>query len=346
VGLPVIDIRDFEAKKTAWRWNFFTMMQYAPYMSILIVLLFCVFALASLSAVYIPQYQSYQSACVQRTQDGTVVTRNANSFAYNYAASTYNNRVGKELAKYDADRSQKCALFDKNSTQAQNEAITNLISTRNAYNNSAYQLSLFDQCVNRSKPDFPTLADLARWNINTTAWASDPLEVLVRAGCANSTNFARPEGLANAVFNCSLLPTCILQCDGPDKAALYQATYESGCQSEWLIHAGMFRLALSILVYICLNVSRLLIMLALTRLCWRTITNKGFEFTASCNRLGEFTQETQLKLRKATDTAIRQFEGVAWVYLVLALVVHLPYIIILSAVGSGINQATSQQGSD
>jgi len=141
-------------------------------------------------------------------------------------------------------------------------------------------------------------------------------------------------GLTNGVFNCSLLPTCNLTCTGPDQVAIRAATWDSGCQSEYMVHAGLFRFALSLLVYVCINISRVLIMTALIRLCWRALSQKGFEYIGSCNRLGEMTPQTQEHLKKKTDEVIRRFEAISFILLFIAVLMHIPYIVILSTYGN------------
>jgi len=342
MGLPTIDVRSFDSKKVGWKWNFFTMMKWMPFVSVAIVGCFFIAAIVTMTAVYIPQYQSYQNACVHKSQNGTMVTRNGYSFAYNFAAFEYNEKVGRQMGQYDQRRTKSCTDYGAISQENQRNASLMISNSRTEYNGTAYRLGLFNQCVNGSKPDFPTVNDFARQNITIIAHPfTDPVEAAMRVDCGIMYKYATP-GLEDAVFNCTLLPPCSLACTGPDRQALFQATYDSGCQSEWMVHAGLFRLALAFLVYICLNISRVLIMTALVRLCWRTLSSKGFEFIASCNRMGRFSSVTQDKLKEATDTAMKKFEAVAWVYLVIAVLVHIPYIVILSSVGHSINAATSQ----
>jgi len=128
-----------------------------------------------------------------------------------------------------------------------------------------------------------------------------------------------------------------MPCQGPDKAALMAATKDSGCQSEAMVHAGMFRLVLAVMVYLCINISRILVVTAVVRLSWRSLTGRGFEFKASCNRLGEVDHDAQERLKKKVDEEVQKFERSAYLMLVLSVLVHIPYIIILNIFGKSQN---------
>jgi len=302
-----------------------------------------ILALVAIMGAYIPIYHTYQETCVHRTGNGTLLTRNAYSFAYNYASSDYNDRVAKDLGGYDQTRSADCAQYGQASVQLQTQSDQQQQTYHDDYDLWSGHMALFDQCINHTKSDFPSEPQLRFFVPNITDYVYDVPEWVSRINCSIPEDYGAPL-LQNATFDCTLLPACTLPCTGPDQAALQAATFESGCQSEWMVHAGLFRFALALLTYACLNLSRLLIVMGIVRLCWRSLSRHGFEFRGSVDRLGHITKETADMLKDKTDAAIKHFEGVAWIMLTAAILVHIPYIAVLSSYGSTFNASTRETG--
>jgi len=71
------------------------------------------------------------------------------------------------------------------------------------------------------------------------------------------------------------------------------------------VHAIVFRFVIGILVYICINLSRKMLLGALTRVFWRALTPGGFNFLASCTRTGKLAVDQQQRLIKQ----VRMFES-------------------------------------
>jgi len=332
IGLPVIDVREFKHSKSQ-------NVSYKCYRGLThpgCMVCGCafvgIFVIAALIGLYIPMYQSYQEGCVKNTKDGTMITRTAYSFAYNYAASDYNDDLVDGLRKYDQDRSGRCADYGSASASLQAQSEASMATATEQYDQILSQLVLFDACINGNSSEFP---DAVTLGVTADAYPFSAGEIAMRLDCEIVGDYGYDANeFSNAVFDCSRLPICDMTCDGPDKAAMYAATKEAGCQSEWTVHSGLFRTALALLVYVCINVSRLVIMEALIRLAWRALTRRGFEFRATCDRMGVMNEKTQTKLKKQLDIEIRKFEKSAFGLLVLAILIHIPYIIILELYGS------------
>lgn len=341
MGLPVIDARSFQAKELGWRVNplFWFKVVTHPGMALLIFGIIGLLCLLALLGAYIPIYHDYQSACVHRSSSGTLLTRNAYSFAYNYAASDYNNQVSKSLGQYDRNRTVMCASVGQDRTVQQNKDEKDANTSTSEYDTRAGQLALFEMCINHTKPDFPSAANLSVY-ANTPYPYSQP-EWNERIDCSQAGVYGGPP-ITNATLDCALLPLCHLPCTGPDKQALTAMTYESGCQSEWMVHAGLFRTVFALLVYVCLNISRILITTAVVRLCWRSLSKEGFDFRGSVDRMGRITKETAESIKVKTDAAIKHFEGVAWAMLAVSVLIHIPYIAVLSSYGASFNSSTTE----
>jgi len=299
-----------------------------PFVMILIFSMIGLVIIGALISIYIPLYEDYQSGC-RHSQNGTILTHNSYSFAYNLAAEGSNEMAALGVSRYDGERTKLCAQYAQNSQKQQENAQNAINQQRQTYDSKSSDLALFQKCVNSSL--FPN--DTVFWN--ETGYHNPYLNqtVLNRLNCSIPNAYGSG-GLGNGVFNCSGLPPCDMTCTGPDKVALVAATYDSGCTSEWMFHAGLFRFLFGLLVYVCINISRSLVMMAIIRLAWRSLTPKGFEFKATCNKQGEIDPEFSRKLSKAVDDAVKSYERGALVMLILAVLIHIPYIVLLNQFGN------------
>jgi len=99
-----------------------------------------------------------------------------------------------------------------------------------------------------------------------------------------------------------------------------------------MFHAGLFRFLIALLIYVSLNISRVLVMTAVIRLAWRTLSSQGFEFRGTCSKLGNIEGFDE-RLKVELDKAIRSYERGALLMLVFAVLVHIPYIVVLTRYG-------------
>jgi len=203
---------------------------------------------------------------------------------------------------------------------------------RQTYDSNANDLALYQRCIVPSA--LPS--DPAVW-MNETQYDSpySNTSIAARLQCDRPGVYITT-GLGDASFDCTKLPPCNLTCTGPDKEALMAVTYDSGCISEWTFHAGLFRTLLGLLVFVCINISRVLLMTAVIRLSWRQLTSKGFEFQGTCTKLGDCSGLEE-RLKVAVQKAIKSYERGALVMLVLAVLIHLPYILVLHQYGNHLN---------
>jgi len=240
-----------------------------------------------------------------------------------------NEQMGTKLSSYDKQRTEYCNTATTNFDAQQTQSQTSLATIRQTYDNNANDLALYDLCIDVSVLNFSN--DV--W-LNLTNFSSPFLNssIVTRDACSHAGVYPTV-GLNDGSFNCSLLLPCDLTCSGPDKDALAAVTYDSGCATEWTFHAGIFRALLALLVFVCLNISRILLITATIRLSWRQLTSKGFEFQGTCTKLGTCVGLEE-RLKKAVDAAIKQYERISIAMLVFAVLVHVPYLVILNKYGN------------
>jgi WW domain len=280
-------------------------------------------ALAALIQAYIPVYEQYKEGCLEG-DGGTVVTRNAFSFAWNNAALDGNGKLTDGIESYDRKRTKACGNFsDSANTQA--DSVNRLEQAQVEFAVATSNLDLFVKCVDGSPGKFPdAIAYEVQYGVQS------PFTVVANAESCQQRTEVQAAVLENAVFNCSLLKPCLTTCTGPNEGLLRQATYESGCRSESVVHSGVFTIFVTVLVYVCLNVSRMLFMGGVTRLYWRSLTHEGFIYKASCSRTGKMVANARVDLEKEVKTTRKWLQRKALLMFFLSLCAHLPYIIVLS----------------
>jgi hypothetical protein len=213
---------------------------------------------------------------------------------------------------------------------------TNLAAAVSAQQTNADQTFTIYRCVN-----FTTFGPVNGYN-NTAGGARHPLVIISDAiDRYNSSDHLHPcmpaamsmFNLLPAVFNCSEMPPCTSSCrvSAPFLRAL---SLDAGCVTEYLVHSFIARFGITILVFISLNLSRMLFMAAIVRLGWRSLTPRGFEFVSNCTRIGETSKTISAQLVVQLNKAIANYERFAIFLFGLAILVHIPYVIVLSTINA------------
>eukprot|EP00457_Paulinella_chromatophora_P001493 gb/GEZN01001495.1/.p1 GENE.gb/GEZN01001495.1/~~gb/GEZN01001495.1/.p1 ORF type:complete len:936 (+),score=147.05 gb/GEZN01001495.1/:3-2810(+) len=329
VGLPVVDVRKFRASKKR-NYQMIAMKSLThPYCFVAFAAFLLALFLLACAVVYVPMYISYYEACVtEHDPTGTFVTNTSYSFAYNWAAQDYNKNLADGVSQYDERRNSDCSVNTRDSEANYSATLSLSVSIEERLFKMSQDMALFNKCI---KPLSVVDSEIVRLNISKVGPFNEK-EIEARGLCVNLNPNDMPT-FEDSRFNCSHLPICNMTCAGPDRKALVAATKESGCTSEWMFHAGMFRFVLALLVYVCLNISRTLVMMAVIRLTWRVLAGKGFEYLGTVDRLGRMDEGAKVRLKTQVDIDIRRYERFAWLLLLLAILVHIPYIYVLQKYG-------------
>eukprot|EP00823_Brevimastigomonas_motovehiculus_P006540 TRINITY_DN5431_c0_g1_i1.p1 TRINITY_DN5431_c0_g1~~TRINITY_DN5431_c0_g1_i1.p1 ORF type:complete len:1000 (-),score=231.97 TRINITY_DN5431_c0_g1_i1:169-3168(-) len=325
INLPVVDVRQFKNGPTTPASVMFLRCISSPailYLLLVIVVVLCLFPAAN---TYMPLYYNYQDGCVT-SRNGTVVTHNLFSVMYNYAASDGNKEITWGLERNDKTRVRVCREMTEESSTSQADVEARVVTAQSRQKLSSNRLQLFEKCIKldesmgistEAQADFET----------STGGLHHPLYYLGSrsATCRKSSVLSAP--LQQGQFNCSILPPCSVTCPGPDEPSLAYAAHESGCRTEWLVHSMIFRTFLSGLMYSCINISRVLLCLAICRLCWRALTPQGFSFLGSCSRTGKTTVNVKTQLRTSVKESIETFTRNAKFMILIAVFIHIPYLL-------------------
>ena len=95
----------------------------------------------------------------------------------------------------------------------------------------------------------------------------------------------------DSVFDCKTLPVCEVTCKGPDKVLVAAACKHCSCMIEWLINSSVFQFAMGVVVYLLMNISRVMICRGFVMIFWRSLTREEFEVRTTCTRAGEMVAQ-------------------------------------------------------
>lgn len=324
VGLPVVDVRRTGSAKSedslSASQKLAVCLTSTKTLAITLIVLGIVL-LAGLIQIYAPVYSSYKKGCVETT-NGTALTRNSFSLTYNLAASKGDEELQRRIRQYDAQRVEFCGLYGDASTTEFDQQVQRLRNANVSHADASGKMALFRKCVNMSSfPDDATFFE--------QVGEQSPRITLASA----QSCLAPPMSsyvLENAIFNCTQMPPCSPTCSGPNVPLLARSTHISSCRTEAIVHSTVFNVMAAFLVYVCINVSRVLLMGAVSRLFWRSLTPYGFVFMAHCSRTGKTQKELKPSVAKELYESLRRYEKVAVAMIALAIFAHLPYIIVLS----------------
>jgi len=215
--------------------------------------------------------------------------------------------------------------------------LTTLSAANSAQQTNSQQTFTIYKCVN-----FSVFGPEAGYN--ETYGARHPLviveDAIDRTNASDVTHPCMPRAMASfsllpAIFNCSEMPPCTSSC-GVSKPVILVASLQAGCETEYLVHSFIARFGVTILVFISLNLSRMLFMAAIVRLGWRSLTPRGFEFVSNCTRVGETSKTISAQLVVQLNKAIASYERFAIFLFGMAILVHVPYIVVLSTINQSL----------
>jgi hypothetical protein len=338
-----------------------------PYvwLQVLLVVAFVGLCVGSLLSLYLSALNSYRQACVlpeksmaKHSSNGSFLSDNMFSAAFNYASSKAYARVSAGLGQHKSKFSSVCQQQGQASSSAAEEGARAYAQANASLHAAAAGLaSLSSSCSSFVAPASSALAvlqspdalflacpplavaqDQAHTRLNVT-WAAPPLPP---SQAASATD-------AGAVFRCSAIPPCLVACSGPDQATLAQATQQCACSAEWFLHGSVAQTVLVFVVYFSINAARVLLLRALIILLWRDLNAAVFKVTLSCDEQGavlldgkgtgegEGEGEDELLLFKEQTGTIRsslasslcRYSVKGWLFLVLGVLVCVPGAVLL-----------------
>ena len=266
--------------------------------------------LGMIAALYIPMLQSYTSGCVRASGNGTFVTKNLYSIAYNHAYQDGSGLLIEGMDAFDLKRGDTCSSRYTSSATLQNTLRSNVSTYTNFHQQMSKSMGFAHRCIDSDELDslfmgaccgiatYPDCTTVGSLPSNVTCPIDDrraimsipiPYELpgisLADPSCYVSTN-GSDWILENAVFDCEQLGTCSVTCPGPRKSLLDEASERCGCTVEWYLHSKWMGTAFAFLLYVFMNIARVSFFSGMTRLLWKYIYPERFTVFATCNSDG------------------------------------------------------------
>uniref|UniRef100_A0A7S2RBE8 Uncharacterized protein n=1 Tax=Rhizochromulina marina TaxID=1034831 RepID=A0A7S2RBE8_9STRA len=323
-----------------------------------ICLIFLVIILANLILIYIPILHDYRNFCVQGHGNGTFLTKNIYSLAYNYAAEDGNDAYFQGVEDYNTQKSDICGeytTFTQEQQQEDEALLSSLVSSHELTRDDVYMMG---QCINTTAMD-GLFQHACCGKGGYEAYSCDPLynltcprnyedvpyeqlgTLLDNAGCTEDPSTWT---IDDASFYCSDLPDCQPSCDNPNKEVLRHLSNICGCMAEWLLHAWWMQTCGVIMVYILMNLSRIIVVDALCRIFWRTMAPNCFTYLATCSFDGQYLgppdghkfPSFKRMLHDELHELLRFYGRSAWVELLLGIAINYIWVYFLNWVQDSI----------
>jgi len=325
LGLPVVDVRDnsISGKGTPLREKLARLMV-STYMFYFWAFIFFIIGLMIVMNSYAPVYTSYREGCVD-SNNGTSLSRNAYSFGYNIASSKGDDQLAQGLASYETSRAGTCSKYDADTTNTLVTDADLLDAAKRNHRLAAERLELFSKCVDKDATGWTNSDFLQKFARN------EPFVTISRTIACRQTEIYN-KTLIDSRFNCTQLPACVQTCTGPNEALIEAATYSGSCLSESFFHSGLFVLLCALVVYICINISRALIIMGVVRIFWKSLTPYGFNYMGNVSRTGKVQVNSKARVKEELESTLSRFKFWTGFMVTAAVFMHLPYMIMLSVI--------------
>jgi len=294
--------------------------------------------------LYTIPFDAYVDSCTRKdlqgrpVGDGTFLTRNAYAIAFNYASHDGNRLRLEGLDSYHLARSDACARYGERSASQESEVYADMDLIVNSHVRTQSQVRLMRRCYNTSFLD--------RSFVMTPVLNPDGLPYpLVSASVSETAcdTELTNSSLQNGVFDCTKLPECDLSCDdladknGDDTSELILYARAAMCTAQWWVHALVLRTLFSMVIWLFLNIFRIVFIAGLVRVCWNWLNTGHFAYLATCLADGTHTyNEDDLAERVAVMLGRMRLTGlclvafacasqVPWIYAIQHFVKDLAY---------------------
>ncbi|KAK8814219.1 hypothetical protein WA158_008081 [Blastocystis sp. Blastoise] len=224
------------------------LMLLIPYsIPILLIFIIIILILFGLIMLYIPFLNDFLNGCVYNTVEGDSISRNVYSFSYNYATIKGTLAEQSGLTYYKKTQKQYCDYWES-LTEEQH------IKDIQIYDEYIYWLSydkhLIESLTNCTNINILCENDISFCNYMRNISSSSSSFIL---SSSSSSSLSLD---TNNIYNCSKIPSCNLQCEGPNKHPLYTISKETTCKSEWFLHSYILLYSMSLLIWLIINISR------------------------------------------------------------------------------------------
>lgn len=285
-----------------------------------LALFFVTYLTYMFAVVYGPVFQHYRDGCVVQTYNettqqseykGTYWSEQLYSIGYNYASRDGSQHALTELNTYNEQRATYC-------TGGAGESQT-LYATQQQQHDAFARDVWPDAYASNSDP---ALLPSAAYQVflmhntldltNTTAWGDTVFQSTMTnllntytsaphdCSAVTADTYIPNTYLEVAEWGCDALPKCdtlATECPGPIREDMAFQTRGCSCTVEWWVHSGVLTFILALAIYICGNISRLLLVRGICRLQWHDIHDGYYQYTGSCDEHGKRIEPAYMTLQ-------------------------------------------------
>ena len=338
VSLPVIDVTkgqktDMAEFSSSSKCNMVMTFASGPLVGVILVLgLICVIVWF-LALLYLQFYNDYQNGCVH-SRDGTFLSTNAATLAYHYSAipgSALKVGFEGEIEIYKTATCNKLAIEDSALIYKSNFF---LHKNRTTFLEQSQGLGLLSKCIDRASFPNNTVSTRNGAQLNTQV-----LFDTFTSCSADKLDFAPDEyvGDVSAETCWNAMPVTEFACSDVSRDAINMGAHNASCDSEWYAHTTLVNMFGVLVMFFSLNVSRRLLLSALTGFFWKWSGEKHLRFQAYCDLNGKIPDLTQEVILQESQKMLRCRNVVSVIKLILSIVIYAPTIyvlILLSDIGS------------
>ena len=184
ISLPSIEMRAHKKKSNLFNMSFGELFLHIitnPFFGVFVAVLVATWVLFITSSLYIPLYEEYVSGCVPMHGNGTFLTKNAQSIAYNLAYQDGSRSLIEGIDSFDLMRSKSCNLFYISSISKKNEDSAKLQS-----------LIKSQEIINKQMNKLRTCIDIP------------DIDLDFRTACCNQKGYKNCTNSSNKTFDCPL----------------------------------------------------------------------------------------------------------------------------------------------
>ncbi len=150
IQLPKIDIRTHKEITNPFKFSHGRLFMYFftnPLIGVLLGGLALVWIFGLVTSAYLPFYVEYRSGCIPKEGNGTFISENVYSLAYNFAYNDGSSSLVKTNEYLDTKKTNTCSVRYTSSAQRRNDDIVEYDKKLSSIQTVASRMDLFEQCI-------------------------------------------------------------------------------------------------------------------------------------------------------------------------------------------------------
>ena len=314
---PPVDIRTFQkneainpgkkVKMTPVQKLFYILFHPAVCATILIGFLWI--GLSIFFAIYLPIFNKFVDACIKQKEPSsvnTMLTANSKTLAMHYALRDGSLAKVFAIDELNAEYATLCANHTTQFKQLYFLQAKEASIAQRGFNISSQAVKDLNICLKQSIKD-----TVIRTMISSSICMDDTV---------------MKKNITPLVYNCEAISPCSPECSKPDNSLITLWTWTTACGGEGYLHTNTFYLIFSIILYVLLNISRILAVMGIRYVLWKELSPNQFSFIATCNLIeeNEDNESTNMKLtenaRNVVEKKLRSYKHKGYMMLLIALI--------------------------